>query len=79
MTVKQHVPGHNGRDGTLDRRHYVWRPSPSGAGGVILGGVAGAAMGGPPGAALGALVGLVAGEALERYAPSKPSQSSGAH
>ena len=66
MTVRRHESGHHARDGKLDHRRYVWRPSPSGAGGVILGGVAGAALGGPPGAVLGALAGLAAGEALER-------------
>ena len=72
MTVNQHESGQRARYGKLDR-HYVWRPSPSGSGGIMLGGIAGAALGGPPGAVLGTLIGLVAGEALERFAPSSSS------
>lgn len=71
MTVKRHESGHHGHDGKLERRHYVWRPSPSGVGGVILDGVAGAA--------LGALAGLAAGEVLERYVPSESSEPSEVH
>ena len=58
-------------------RFHVRRPSPSGFGGMRLGGVAGAAVGGPPGAAVDALGGLVAGEALEHDAPSEPGRNGG--
>lgn len=50
----------------------MWRLSPSGTSGVIIGGMAGAAVGGPVGAALGMVAGGVAGEAIEHYLPSKP-------
>lgn len=53
------------------------RPSPSGGGGIIMGGVVGAALGGPPGAILGAVIGLAAGELLEHRFPSESRKPRG--
>jgi hypothetical protein len=55
------------------RKNGAWyrgHLSPSGATGIIIGGVAGSAIAGPVGALVGMVVGVAAGEALERKFPS---------
>lgn len=52
------------------RRRFL---SPTGMGGIALGGLAGAALGGPLGVVIGAALGGAAGEALERQFPSSPA------
>jgi hypothetical protein len=50
----------------------IRRLSPSGTSGVIIGGLGGGALAGPAGALVGMVAGGIAGEALERYFPSRP-------